>query len=131
MEVLVAIMVLAISMTVIMQLFSGGLRSERLSEDYLQAIYLARAKMEEMLLEKEMSEEIREGTFSERYRWRAVITLTEPENVQKEKDPVLKAEKVPVLFRIDLDVFWPQGQRNRHFNLSTLHLAENITDTSK
>ena len=48
-ETLVAVMILAISLVVVMQLFSGGLKSNKVSNDYLYGIFHAREKMEELL----------------------------------------------------------------------------------
>jgi prepilin-type N-terminal cleavage/methylation domain-containing protein len=48
-ETLVAMMLLAISFVIIMQLFSGGLKSSRVTTDYIYGIFHAREKMEEVL----------------------------------------------------------------------------------
>ena len=50
-EVLVATMVLGISVVIVLQLFSGGLDQARRAEDYTRAVFHARAKMEEVLLD--------------------------------------------------------------------------------
>ncbi|WDN90303.1 general secretion pathway protein I [Desulfosarcina sp. BuS5] len=73
-EILVALVILSISLVTIMQLFSGGLKASRIAGDYTQAIFLAREKMEELLLDKEDSTEITEGDFNNDYKWQAEIT---------------------------------------------------------
>jgi general secretion pathway protein I len=73
-EILVALVILSISLVTIMQLFSGGLKASRIAGDYTQAIFLAREKMEELLLEKEILADITEGDFNNDYKWRAEIT---------------------------------------------------------
>ncbi|MBI5557270.1 MAG: hypothetical protein HY885_06495 [Deltaproteobacteria bacterium] len=129
MEVLVAMMVLALSLTVIMQLFSGGLRAERMSGDYLQAIYLAREKMEEILLEKRMRAGVAQGKLPNGYEWKTEISLAEPEVKTDENRFFTPAEKKDlVLFRIDMDISWPQGREKKHYTLSTLHLAGRIEE---
>lgn len=124
MEIMVAMMVLAISMTVIMQLFSGGLRSERMSEDYLYALFHARAKMEEILLSEKLSEESIGGEFDGGYKWLVKITAEQP---LENKNDIKKL----VPFRIDMDVRWRPGRGGKHFSLSTLHLAGKIEEKSE
>ncbi len=73
-EILVALVILSISLVTIMQLFSGGLKASRIAGDYTQAIFLAREKMEELLLDKNIPAEITEGDFDNDYKWQAGIT---------------------------------------------------------
>jgi general secretion pathway protein I len=69
METLVAMMLLAISLVVILQLFSGGLKSGKMADDYTRAVFHAREKMEEHLLIEDFEEGTFEGTFDDNYRW--------------------------------------------------------------
>ncbi|MFZ5758923.1 MAG: type IV pilus modification PilV family protein [Thermodesulfobacteriota bacterium] len=128
MEVLVAMMILAISLTVIMQLFAGGLRSERLSEDYVGAIVLAREKAESIMLADTLPLGATEGEFAP-YRWRIDISLhetadsvEEQEETNKRKNPPSPDE--PRLFEIIVDVSWPAGRSSKHYRLTSLHLAK-------
>jgi general secretion pathway protein I len=121
MEILVAMMVLTISMTVIMQLFSGGLRSARLSEDYQTALFHARAKLENILLMGELSEGTREGEIPGGYRWQTKVTIISPD---ENKDTSLTP------FHIDLNVSWQAGRGGKSFRLSTLQLAKKAGDDS-
>jgi general secretion pathway protein I len=123
-ETLVAMMLLAISLVVIFQLFSGGLRSGKMSDDYTRAIFYAREKMEEYLLADDFQEGIFEGTFDENYRWLADIKLvkSEDENEDEEKPSLID------LFNVDVQVFWPVGGREKKFQISTLKITEKKTD---
>ena len=47
-EVLVAVAILGVGLTVLIELFSGGLRLGRASEEYTKAVNYARMKMEEI-----------------------------------------------------------------------------------
>jgi len=44
-EILVAFVILAMSLTVIFRIFSGGLRNVALSEDYAQAVLVAESQL--------------------------------------------------------------------------------------
>lgn len=128
MEVLVAMMILAISLTVIMQLFAGGLRSERLSEDYVGAIVLAREKAENIMLADTLPLGATEGEFVP-YRWRVDIalheitdTVEEQEEADQKKNPPSPDE--PRLLEIIVDVSWPAGRSSKHYRLTSLHLAK-------
>ncbi len=116
-ETLVAVMVLSISLVVVMQLFSGGLKSNKISNDYLYGIFHAREKMEELLLTDELLPGSFNGDFGDGYQWQAAIDFV------GEEDDV--AEKLPVsTMSIRLDVRWMNGNREKHYLLSTTALTD-------
>ena len=131
-EVLVAVMILAISLTVVMQLFSGGLKSNRISNDYLYGIFHAREKMEELLLIREWAPGGLSGDFEDGYRWTATIEEVPDEALIDEADAgdgagdnSALAEKSPVsTMLIRLNVIWQNGEREKRFELTTTALAE-------
>ena len=116
MEILVALMVLSISMTVILQLFSGGLRSEKMSEDYQQALFYAKEAMEEILLRQELQEGTFSGAFDEKYNWTMEITADKPLGISR--------IKTLYPFYITMNVNWLPGRGGKHFSLTTLHIAK-------
>lgn len=120
-ETLVAVMVLAISLVVVMQLFSGGLKANRIANDYLYGIFHAREKMEELLLMPDLLPGSFSGEFDDGYQWRAVVDLIEEEIVEGEAE----APKLPVsTLGIQLEVFWTSGLREKRFAISTTALTE-------
>lgn len=117
-ETLVAISILGICLVIILQLFSGGLRSGKLSDDYTRAIFYAREKMEEALLAENYTEEILEGEFEDGFRWKIEKTLDVSEEEEIEK-------KMPFsIFIIKVSIRWPSGLHERHFEISTMKVAE-------
>ncbi len=118
MEVLVAMMVLAVCMTLIMGLFSGGLKSAGLSDQYSRAVFHARAKMEEMLLTQELVDGVLAGEFEDGFAWKVRILWIQPD----EDGPELPFDT----FKITVSVAWKAGAREREVTLSTLHHAEMI-----
>jgi len=123
--VLTAIMILAISMTTLFHLFSEGLKSARVSNDYTQAIFHARAKMEETLLSESLSVGEKEGTLADGYRWKLTIVSMEPE------EPEVESTKPPgkssgYLFQVTVGITWDTDERQRTFAIQTLHLANRL-----
>ena len=120
-ETLVAVSILAISLVVIMQLFSGGLKSGKLSGDYTRGIFHAREKMEEILFTEELTDEVLEGEFGDDYEWEAEIARIEPEDEEDEKLPF-------DAYTIRVDVKWNMGGKGKHFEVITMKLAKKGQD---
>ncbi|MDM8522730.1 type II secretion system protein [Desulfococcaceae bacterium HSG8] len=116
-ETLVSIIILSVCLTVIFQLFSGGLRSVRLSKDYTRAIFYAREKMEEVLLAEKFEDGVWEGEFADGFKWKSEIIWIEPE--EEEKRPV-------DMFNITVGISWNEGVREKHFEITTLKIAEKL-----
>ncbi len=111
-EILVAVSVLAISLVVIFQLFSGGLKTRKLSEQYARGVFHAREKMAEILLVPDLSEGETQGEFEDAYEWQAVIT-----RVVSGDDE----EKLPVnLLNIKIQINWREGEKEKSFVIDTL-----------
>ena len=120
METLVAMMLLSISLVVVLQLFSGGIKSGRLADDYTRAVFFAREKMEEFLLKTGLEEGSYEGTFDDVYGWKVEVTLVEEEEELGEK-----AKPPPVdLYNVSVSVVWMSGEREKSYRIDTLQIAE-------
>ncbi len=116
-EILVAMMLLAICLVVILQLFSGGLKSGKTAEDYTRAVFYAKEKMEEYLLVEDFQEGVFEGTFDDIYRWRVEVVRHDPE--EDDETPSLVD-----LFHVNVAVFWKISEREKKFQLNTLKVTE-------
>jgi general secretion pathway protein I len=116
-ETLVALSVLAIALVVILQLFSGGLKAEKASDDYTRAVFYGREKMEEILLVSPLEEGVMEGDCDERYRWQTAVTPIEL--------PEEEAETLPFrMMEITVRISWNQGVRDKRFELHTTKILE-------
>jgi general secretion pathway protein I len=112
-ETLVAMMLLAISFVIIMQLFSGGLKSSRVTTDYIYGIFHAREKMEEILLSDNLIPGTVSGEFEDGYEWSATVFIPPPE----EDDA---AARMPIVTAdISVDVRWHAGGQEKRFGLNT------------
>lgn len=130
-EVLIAMMILAISLVTILQLFSGGLRSAAVSGEVTLAVHRAREKMEELLLYEEMRDMTIEGDFGDGYGWRADIRYLnpEPEAPAGRGAPPADPPEAPWpldLFDITVEVHWRESLRERSVTLQTVHAAKRI-----
>ena len=108
-EVLVAMAILGIGLVVIIELFSGGLRLGRTSEEYTKAVGYARMKLEEISLAKSLEEGIEEGEFDREYRWQVEVKkvdLLPPGRETSYQPPV-------ALYWVRIDVLWKSGTRER------------------
>ncbi len=123
-EILVAISILAISLVVILQLFSGGLKSSRLSDEYTRGIFHAREKMGEILLSKDLSEGETEGEFADSFRWKCLVEPIESGEEDEEKLPFN-------MFNIKIDIAWDVGGKEKRFQVSTIKIVEKKEDESK
>jgi general secretion pathway protein I len=70
-EVIIAIIILSVSLTMIMQLFSGGLRASRSSCDYTRAVVHAKSIMEEILSKSNPAQD--SGEFEDGFRWESEV----------------------------------------------------------
>ena len=120
-EILVAISILAISLVVILQLFSGGLKSSRLSDEYTRGIFHAREKMGEVLLSKDLSEGETEGEFADSFRWKCLVERIERAEEDEEKLPFN-------MFNIKVDIIWDVGDKEKRFQVSTIKIVEKKKD---
>lgn len=138
-EVLTAMMILAIALVTVMQLFSGGLRAVRRSGDVTRSLFQARATMEEALLAGVMTDGEWEGRYEDGTRWRLIIRElreTEPDLETDTKPGAKAVDSRPAprgaagdksLFRVSVSVFRENGvdngTRERGVELTTLHMA--------
>ncbi len=124
-EVIIALAILAIGLTVIIELFSGGLRLAKVSEEYTRAMNLGRMKMEEIAYQPKLEEGTSEGEFDDIFRWQVRI------NKKMDFLPVDKDSdfKPPIeLFQVRVDILWKSGSKERSASLESLKANKSATD---
>ncbi len=116
-EILVAIALLAIALTLIFQLFSGSLNTIRTSEDYLKAAWEGEVSLRRVLND----DNLQTGTFTEvtanGYRIEATIS-----EALKEKTDSLPCR----VMEIDLAVKWSKGTKEKVTHLRTVKLIDKL-----
>jgi general secretion pathway protein I len=125
-EVIVALAILGIGLTVIIELFSGGLRLARISEEYSKGVNYARSKMEEVMIQPALEEGTEEGEFDDTYRWAVGIEKVNllPQRTDIEFNPPVE------LFLIKINVQWKSGSKTRSTSVEsykTLRIEEDET----
>ncbi|KPK92719.1 MAG: hypothetical protein AMJ94_04540 [Deltaproteobacteria bacterium SM23_61] len=119
-EVLVAMAILGIGLIVIIELFGGGLRLGRTSEEYTRAVGYARMKLEEISLAKSLEEGIEEGEFDREYRWQVEVKkvdLLPPGRETSYQPPV-------ALYWVRIEVLWKSGIRERTTALESYRILK-------
>ena len=118
-EVLVAFVILALALSVIMQIFSGGLRNAALADDYSRAVLLAESRLAELSVQP-LEGETR-GEFDGKYSWRSTIHPW----IDDAGTLGAGAQTLPVrLMEIKVVVAWgEEGGKPREIDLNTLQLA--------
>lgn len=118
-EILVAFSILALSLGVLLNIFSGGVRRAAISEEYQQAITIAESKLATAGTEEELQEGEIDGVIGDKYHWylRAKLFYDEDEGLEEE---ALSVEP----YQITVTVEWEAGKQERQIELTTLRLAD-------
>jgi len=109
-------MILSIALVVVLQLFSGSMKSLKISNDYERGIFHAKEKMESVLLSKRLAPGEFSGDFGDGYQWRIDISAGEKITDRDTPTPV-------TLFNIIVSVAWQRLGRDRNYRLKTQTLA--------
>jgi prepilin-type N-terminal cleavage/methylation domain-containing protein len=113
-EILVAVAILGIAITVIIQLFSTNIKALAVSSDYVTAIVYAEAKMREILDDDKLSEKAWSEKTPEGYRFDIAVS-----EIEKERTDGLQVR----LFEIRLAVHWLHGNKERVHTLTTMKVV--------
>lgn len=118
-EILIAFSILAVSLGILLKIFSGGLNNAIVSEDYTVAVQIAESLVAKTGSEIQLKAFQDSGNQNNKYRWQLTIS---PYTVSSEK---LDTSKIPVeLYKVNVTVTWDDGTEDeRLIELSTLKLA--------
>lgn len=126
-EVVVGLAILGVGLMVIIELFSGGLRLGRVSEEYTKAVNYGRTKLEELTLKPSAEEGVEEGEFNEIYRWK--VETKRMELLPFERDLNFKP---PVeCFHIRIHVIWKSGLKERSIDLESYRTIKLETEEKR
>jgi general secretion pathway protein I len=116
-EVVVALAILGVGLTVVIELFSGGLRLARASMEYTKAVNYARIKMEEFTAKPAVEEGTEEGESDDKtFRWQVGVKKVDLLSIDKSVD-----YKPPIeLYQVKIDVFWKSGTREKSTSIESL-----------
>ena len=116
-EVLVSLSIVAIAVTVVLQLFSADLRAIAASDDYASAVIRAEAKMREVLDNEDLTETSWSEATPDGYRMDVSIS-----DVLKEKTNSLQVR----LMEVGLTTRWFKGTKEKVLALRTMKIVNKL-----
>ena len=121
-EIVLAIAILGVALTVVMQQFSAGLRIGHTSKTYTIATAYAKQKLEEFQIIEEMEEGEEAGDFDDGYTWKVSVlpyeVFMEEEGTEEDAEMY---EHLPLeMYRLESVVSWFEGDQERSVSLVTL-----------
>lgn len=126
-ETLIATMIFAVALVVIMQLFSGALRANRVSDQYTRAVFHAREQMEIILLNGNLEKQGLTGAWDDGFSWSAEINEIDPMSGNmtetSEASGNKKNTKPPMPYLLEMKVGWQDGSKVREVTLFTVILG--------
>lgn len=109
-EVVVALTLLAVALTMLMQSFAGGLRNVDAGDRHTQAAALAEGMLSQVGASIPLQSGAHEGDSGD-FAWRLELT---PETA------IIGGEALPGLFRVAVEVTWRRAGREQRLSLLTL-----------
>jgi len=116
-EVLVAFAILTLALGVLLPLFSNGLRSLSISEQYTRAALLADSRLAAIGRETPLQEGEEDGEFDQGFQWRTTVTPYELVGDSEDTSPLVQA------FMATVEVYWQDGDKRRAVSLKSLRLG--------
>lgn len=131
-EIMVAFAILAMSLGVLLSIFSGGLRSAMLAEEYQEALAIAESQMAKAGVEIELAPGQISGEELGKYAWAVIITpfellQTKQSNAQVQTPSVLQPQQAQTsnlaAFSVQVSVTWQEGDDAREVVLNSVRLG--------
>jgi len=122
-EVMLAFVIFALSFATVLEIMAGSMRSVSRASDDTEVALLAQTLMDQVGVEIPVEEGAFSGTSMDRYNWNMDITLydssKEPERTGMTTTELAELSGVE-LYRVDLDIDWAAGSRDRSMHFMTI-----------
>ncbi len=118
-EVMLAFVVFALSFATVLEIMAGSMRSVRRASDDTQVALFAQSIMDLVGLEIPVEEGQFNGTGMDRYEWRLDIYLYEASDEDMRTQELAEMSGIE-LYKVDLDINWEAGRRQRDLHFSTI-----------
>lgn len=117
-EILIAFSILALSLGILLNIFSSGLRRSLISEEYQQAVTIAQSKLDAAGEEEILQDGESQGNIADKYFWRLNVQtlIFEEEGISPDIINVTP-------YKVTVIVDWEAGENNRQVELTTLKLS--------
>ena len=109
-------MILALALTVLLRIFSGGLRNVSVSSDYATATLIAESRLAAAGIDIPLRPGETSGTEGERFEWTVRVQDYQPWPGYRSASQAVDA------YRVTVTVEWPNGNNTRSVGLSTVRL---------
>ncbi|MDD5632122.1 MAG: type II secretion system protein [Methylococcales bacterium] len=125
-EILIAFSILAISLGILLKIFSAGVNTAIVAEDYTAAVQIAEGLLAKTSMETTLQPGQDSGLENEKYHWLVEVSpfMFNPENVDA---TTIKT----ALFKIRVIVNWgDDNDNNREIKLTTLKLVNRANESN-
>lgn len=116
-EVLVAFMILALALTVLLRIFSSGLRNVSVSSEYAHAVLVAESQLASTGITSVLQPGETRGDDGGDFTWTRVVTTYTPF-----PDDYQNVARVPA-YHVTVTVEWPHAGSMRQVKLSSIRLG--------
>ncbi len=118
-EVMLAFVVFALSFATVLEIMAGSMRAARRASDDTEIALFAQSVVDLVGTELPLAEGEFSGMGLERYQWNLVIS---PYLSDGGDERILEVAELSgtLLLRIDLDISWMQGHKQRDIHFSTV-----------
>jgi prepilin-type N-terminal cleavage/methylation domain-containing protein len=121
-EVLVALAIMAVAVTMVIQLFSANLRTVAASVNMTSAVARADARIRGIISDESLTEKVWSETTEEGYRFDVSIS-----EILKDR-----TDNLPVkLMEVVLTTRWISGMKEKSFNLKTVKMVDKESTAEK
>jgi general secretion pathway protein I len=117
-EVIAAIMLLAITFAALMEVAGGSIRLSQKASDYSQTALWARSLLDSRFVLDPLQTGVSEGKFGHRYHWRLQVSPWTAPGVSPSGTPGAFQ-----MYRLDLDVMWGSAPFESTAHFSTLRIG--------
>ena len=123
MEILIAFSILALSLGILLKIFSAGVNTAVVAEDYTAAVQIADGLMARTGLEKPLQPGQETGVVNEKYHWLVAVS---PFEFNPENNDVTAI--TAILYKVKVTVNWDDDihANKRRVELTTLKLVNKV-----
>lgn len=115
-EVLVAFMILAMALTVLLRIFASGVRNVSVSAQYAQAVLIGESRLATAGIDAMLAPGETSGVEGDDFHWTRRVVNYEP---AVDYSTYVKSTRA---YYVTVTVTWPNGDRERSIDLSTVKL---------
>lgn len=118
-EVMLAFVIFALSFATVLEIMAGSMRSVRRASDDTEVALFAQSIIDLVGTEIPIEEGSFSGTGMDRYQWQLGIYLYEVSDEDFRTQELAEMSGIE-LYRVDLDIDWETGRRQRDLHFSTI-----------